>query len=173
MKNGMKLMSIKSYVNYEVKTMTEKRFRVGVDSNNGVGLFDGSIRLSFIRFNNKEAAVSCENALMYHCNLMNELNDENEQLKQSLDYYKKIDVHSERTELKRNNLVLKTSLKEVMEENEELKRALRDYHNAFDCSQCIHHNYDWYDDGDEFEVCDKGNDEAQMEYHSCRDWEEL
>ena len=58
-------------------------------------------------------------------------------------------------------------------ENKRLKAQLKDYHNAFDCSQCRYQNYDWFDDGDEFEVCDKGNNEAQMEYHSCKDWEEL
>lgn len=58
-------------------------------------------------------------------------------------------------------------------ENEELKKQLNEYINAFDCGTCRYHNYDWFDDGDEFEVCDKGNNEQQMEYHSCKDWEEL
>ena len=62
---------------------------------------------------------------------------------------------------------------ELKIENKRLKAQLKDYHNAFDCSQCRYQNYDWFDDGDEFEVCDKGNNEAQMEYHSCKDWEEL
>ena len=61
--------------------MSEKRFKVSIDSNNGVGLFDNSVRLVFIKFTNKEDAVSCRSALMYHCNLLNELYDENEQLK--------------------------------------------------------------------------------------------
>lgn len=64
-------------------------------------------------------------------------------------------------------------IKELYDENEQLKAQLKDYHNAFDCSQCRYQNYDWFDDGDEFEVCDKGNNEEQMEYHSCKDWEEL
>lgn len=64
-------------------------------------------------------------------------------------------------------------LNTLYDENEELKQALKDYHNVFDCSQCRYHNYDWFSDGDEFEVCDKGNNEAQMYYHSCKDWEEL
>lgn len=58
-------------------------------------------------------------------------------------------------------------------ENEQLKKELKDYHNAFDCSQCKYQNYDWFDDGDEFEVCDKGNNESQMDNHSCTDWVEL
>ena len=62
--------------------MSEKRFKVCIDSNNGVGLFDNSIRLLFIKFTNKEDAVSCKDSLKYQCNLMNELYDENEQLRQ-------------------------------------------------------------------------------------------
>ena len=61
--------------------MGDKRFKICIDSNNGVGLFDNSLRLLFIKFTNKEDAVSCKNGLMYQCNLMNELYDENEQLK--------------------------------------------------------------------------------------------
>lgn len=52
---------------------------------------------------------------------LKKVKEENNQLKQSLDYYKKIEVDSERTELKRNNLVLKTSLNELRKENEQLK----------------------------------------------------
>jgi len=94
--------------------MTEKRFRVGVDSNNGVGLFDGSIRLLFIKFNNEEDAVSCENALMYQCNLMNELNDENEELKQQLKNLRRLvneSYNTERTAIGRS--VLKQLLERI------------------------------------------------------------
>jgi hypothetical protein len=64
-------------------------------------------------------------------------------------------------------------LNELSNENEQLKQQLKDYHNAFDCSQCKYQNYDWFDDGNEFEVCDKGNHEELMYNHSCKDWEEL
>ena len=64
-------------------------------------------------------------------------------------------------------------LNELVDENEQLKTQLKEYTNAFDCSTCKYQNYDWFDDGDEFEVCDKGNNEAQMDNHSCIDWEEL
>ena len=41
------------------------------------------------------------------------------------------------------------------------------------CHNCTHHNYDWYSDdgygGDEFEICEKGNDLEGP----CKDWEEL
>ena len=64
-------------------------------------------------------------------------------------------------------------IKELEKENEQLKQQLKKYTDAFDCSQCKFQNYDWFDDGDEFEVCEKGNNEAQMENHSCSEWEEL
>ena len=64
--------------------MSEKRFKICIDSNNGVGLYDNSVRLLFIKFTNKEDAVRCKNSLKQQCNLMNELYDENEQLKQKI-----------------------------------------------------------------------------------------
>lgn len=128
--------------------MTEnKRFTVTNISTNGMkGLFK-----------------LCNDVLSVYdvARLINELLEENEQLKQHIKVLNECEVCSLETNLKLNT------------ENEQLKKELRGYHNAFDCSQCMYHNYDWYDDGDEFEVCDKGNTEAQMEYHSCKDWEEL
>lgn len=62
--------------------MNEKRFKVCIDNDNGVGLLDNSVKLLFIKFSNKEDAVSCKDSLKYQCNLMNELYDENEQLKE-------------------------------------------------------------------------------------------
>lgn len=64
-------------------------------------------------------------------------------------------------------------LNNLSDENEQLKKELKKYTDAFDCSQCRFQNYDWFDDGDEFEVCEKGNNEAQMENHSCSEWEEI
>lgn len=61
--------------------MSEKRFKVCIDSNNGVGLFDNSVKLLFVKFTNKEDALSFKDSLKHHCNLMNELHNENEQLK--------------------------------------------------------------------------------------------
>ena len=69
--------------------------------------------------------------------------------------------------------IICNKLNKLHEENDRLKKELNDYHNTFDCSQCKYQNYDWFDDGDEFEVCDKGNTEAQMYNHSCIDWGEL
>ena len=61
-------------------------------------------------------------------------------------------------------------IKELEEENEQLKKELKVYRKIATCGNCNHHNYDWFDDGDEFEVCDKGNDTSNM---ICEDWEEL
>ena len=63
--------------------MGDKRFKVCIDRNNGVGLFDNSVKLIFIKFTNQEDAVSCKDSLKHQCNLMNELYEENEQLKET------------------------------------------------------------------------------------------
>ena len=70
--------------------MSEKRFKVCIDRNNGVGLYDNSVRLLFIKFTNKEDAVSCKDSLKYQCNLMNELYDENEQLRKQIQNYEQL-----------------------------------------------------------------------------------
>ena len=70
--------------------MNEKRFKVCIDRNNGVGLYDNSVRLLFIKFTNKEDAVSCKDSLKYQCNLMNELYDENEQLRKQIQNYEQL-----------------------------------------------------------------------------------
>ena len=61
-------------------------------------------------------------------------------------------------------------LNELSEENEQLKSELKIYRKVANCGNCHYHNYDWFDDGDEFEVCDKGND---MSDRICEDWVEL
>lgn len=64
-------------------------------------------------------------------------------------------------------------LNKLNDENEQLKKELKKYIDVFDCSQCRFQSYDWFDDGDEFEVCKKGNNEAQIENHSCSEWREI
>ena len=86
--------------------------------------------------------------------LLNELNDENKQLKTLVDFYKDFQKDA----------------RELAKENEELKSELKIYRKIANCRNCHYHNYDWYDDGDEFEVCDKGND---MSDWICKDWREL
>lgn len=56
------------------------------------------------------------------------------------------------------------------EENEQLKKELQTYRKVAGCFNCRYHNYDWYEDGDEFEVCDKGKDVTEG---ICEEWEEL
>lgn len=70
--------------------MSDERFKVCIDRNNGVGLYDNSVRLLFIKFTNKEDAVSCKDSLKYQCNLMNELYDENEQLRKQIQNYEQL-----------------------------------------------------------------------------------
>ena len=89
--------------------------------------------------------------------LLEELNDEN-------------DVHKQ--QLKTKYIVNKQyeELQKVKEENEQLKQVLKIYRKVAYCGNCNYHNYDWYDDGDEFEVCEKGND---MSDYICEEWREL
>lgn len=54
----------------------------------------------------------------------------------------------------------------------DLIKILSLYRKKMSCNNCHYHNYDWYDDGDEFEVCDKGNNEC-LDDGFCKDWEEL
>ena len=61
-------------------------------------------------------------------------------------------------------------LDEFDKENKELKEELRIYRQVANCHNCTYHDYDWYDDGDEFEVCRKGNNVSEG---ICKDWEEL
>ena len=61
-------------------------------------------------------------------------------------------------------------LNKLNDENEQLKKELKVYRKVASCSNCHYHNYDWFDDGDEFEVCDKGNDVTDG---ICEEWREL
>jgi hypothetical protein len=70
------------------------------------------------------------------------------------------------------NLIVRL-LNELSEQNRELQRENMEYHKLVSCSNCRYQNYDWFDDGDEFEVCDKGNNERQMYNRFCKGWEEV
>lgn len=68
----------------------------------------------------------------------------------------------------------------LSDENKELKqsqasilRELLIYRKIARCSNCKYQNYDWFDDGDEFEICEKGNNDQQTEYRICKEWEEF
>lgn len=67
-------------------------------------------------------------------------------------------------------LIICNELNELSDENEQLKQELTIYRKLVSCSNCKYHNYDWYDDGDEFEVCDKGNDVTEG---ICKEWEKF
>ena len=56
--------------------MTPKRFRVTISNTNVVSFVDvvENKQLMSITFKNKSDAMDCKNALMYQCDLLNELN---------------------------------------------------------------------------------------------------
>ena len=71
-------------------------------------------------------------------------------------------------------------LNKLNEENVRLKqsqaRVLRElliYRKVASCNNCKYQNYDWFEDGDEFEICEKGNSNQQIEYHICKEWRGL
>ena len=67
-------------------------------------------------------------------------------------------------------VILAEETTNLKEENEQLKSELKIYRKIANCGNCHYHNYDWFDDGDDFEVCNKKND---MEDGICEDWREL
>lgn len=115
--------------------MSEKRFKVCIDSNNGVGLFDNSVKLLFVKFTNKEDALSCKDSLKHHCNLMNELHNENEQLKKSekinMEYAEQIVEENQKLRIAKNDLRI---------ENEQLRKQIQNYEqlisNSMSKKQC-------------------------------------
>ena len=64
-------------------------------------------------------------------------------------------------------------LNALHEENIQLKKENMEYYHLINCGNCKYHNYDWFDDGDEFEVCDKGNNERLIYNKFCKDWVKL
>lgn len=82
----------------------------------------------------------------------------------------KMDTFYEIEDSDENIEVLCDRLNWLVNENERLKQELAIYRKLASCGNCEYHNYDWYDDGDEFEICEKGND---VDDRICKDWEEL
>ena len=105
--------------------MSDKRFKVCIDSNNGVGLFDNSVKLLFVKFTNEEDALRCKDSLKHHCNLMNELYDENERL---------------RNQLERKTILLKIRTKH-MDDGEKSFHELLNYLESFCYKSDIDGNY--------------------------------
>ena len=64
-------------------------------------------------------------------------------------------------------------LNALYDENKQLKKENMEYYHLVNCGNCKYHNYDWFDDGDEFEVCDKGHTERLMYNKFCKEWREF
>lgn len=103
------------------------------------------------------------------------LEKENEKLKTD------IRLHIEDSEKYRKlSLQFDNRNKELISENvllekekEQLKKENMEYYQLVNCRNCKYHNYDWFDDGDEFEVCEKEHNERLMYNQFCKEWEEL
>ncbi len=95
--------------------MTEKRFRVTIGNENDVRLVDyiDNTQLISISFKDYNDAVDCRDALLYQCNMMNELHDENQALKERR--------HEDINDLS----VIAMKYKALEEENKELKEEIR------------------------------------------------
>ena len=106
--------------------------------------------------------------------LVNHLLNQNEQLKnenQKLD--EKIFLITRDLIKTKSYEQLEKELNRIKNENEELKKELKVYRKLANCSNCKYQNYDWFEDGDEFEICEKGNNNQQMEYSICKECEEF
>ena len=138
--------------------MTEKRFSIKGGS---------SIGLSSIYTDNGKVMTQLEvlDVLIKQHETIQTLAKENEQLKKELD---KLKVVNEML-----SMDFTQSEHELLKENEQLKKELKVYRNLANCSNCKYQNYNWFEDGDEFEICEKGNNEQKMEYHICKEWEEF
>lgn len=76
--------------------------------------------------------------------------------------------------IQENNIwALKKENGQLKQSQASMLRELLIYRRIASCSNCKHQNYDWFEDGDEFEICEKGNGNQQIEYHICEDWEEF
>lgn len=69
--------------------------------------------------------------------------------------------------------LMEREIERLRNENEQLKQELKIYRKIATCSNCKYQNYNWFEDGDEFEICEKGNNNQQIEYHICEEWEEF
>ena len=95
--------------------------------------------------------------------LLNELHEENQYLKSlkwNQDCIKEISISIQQRQL-------------LERENEKLRKENMEYYHLVNCGNCKYHNYDWFDDGDEFEVCEKGHTERLMYNKFCKEWREL
>ena len=90
--------------------------------------------------------------------LLNQLADENKQLKQEVENLKDV------------NAQCCNDYSHYRRENEQLKQELKVYRKIASCSNCHYHDYDTLFGGDdEYEICEKGNDVTDG---ICNEWRE-
>lgn len=53
----------------------------------------------------------------------------------------------------------------------ELEKENMEYYKLINCRKCKYHNYDSYANGDDFEICEKGNNERLIYYYFCNEFE--
>ena len=63
-------------------------------------------------------------------------------------------------------------LNQQHERIESLIKTLYKYRKRFGCFNCAFHDYDWFDDGDEFEICRKDDYEGLL-YGFCDEWRDI
>lgn len=142
--------------------MTEKRFKLHIDWFN----YDKTEGSATLR-DNGQPLLECEcvEDMRRVKELLNELNDENEQLKTQVQ-----NTSAQRDEFHRGARENANRVGELEKENEHLKQKLKIYRKVANCSNCDFQDYDCGEDGDVFEICDKGKD---MENGICEDWRVL
>lgn len=137
--------------------MTEKRFTFHHD-------VDG---VDYIKDESNGFCLICDELM---CSLLNKLHSRNKRLEEK--------IQRERTSFmkthERWSKEAENKIKELAEDNEKLKKELKVYRKIASCSNCRYHDYDWdINDGcggEEYEVCDKGNDVTDG---ICEGWEEF
>lgn len=133
----------------------DKRFKMIADYEDELGILEsrsGDVLVLKHRDLNSEQFVS------QLCQFLNDQNDTIEKLIND-------ELYWEDKAIKRIN--------ELKEKIKELKNENMEYYKLINCSKCKYHNYDWGEDGDEFEVCDKGNNERLMYNQFCSDYKEM
>jgi len=103
--------------------------------------------------------------------LASKLLEKNEQLKSEIE--KLSYTNEDLLEEKRIWKQMSDEYTKLSDDIEQLKKELNIYTRIATCSNCKYQDYDWFEDGDEFEICKKGNNNQQIEYHICKEWEEF
>lgn len=131
--------------------MKERFIAIGVDGNN-IWFKDTK--------NDKEFLCNYETV-----DLLNELNNKCADLE-----------FAHRTEMACHRVAeaeLKKKIEKLKEKVKELEEQNIKYSKIVNCNNCEYQGYDWYSSGDEFEICEKGNNEEQMYDRFCSEWEEF